>query len=377
MSAAVDSIAGVDPFIIRIPYKQVLSDSRRNHSRSSDSQTSLLVRVRGQSGQEGWGEVGVSPQRDGLDAAQLIQSINRILAPAVLGVEIGNFALMHRRMDSAVSGYYRIKAAIESAAYDLLGKAVGLPVWKLLGGKVHDTVAVLGWVMAPTAEECCQKAKVYVDAGFDTLKVKVGFGPAKDEEVVRAVRKAVGDKIVLRVDANCIYSRDDALESLRRLEPYEIFHYEDPIAGKDLEGMAWLRKKVPVRLMADESCITPEDLIRVIRADAADIVKLSVQVNGGIHKTVQMMRIAQAAGIPATLGHSGSLTTGALAEMHVAATAPNLLSPCEFVGLLKSADDVVREPLDLIRVKVPVPDRPGLGSEIDTDKFRKYRLAVL
>ena len=129
-------------------------------------------------------------------------------------------------------------------------------------------------------------------------------------------------------------------------------------------------------MMADESCITPEDLVRVIRAGAADIVKLSVQVNGGVCKTAQMARIAEAAGIPATFGHSGLLTTGALAEMHVGATAPNLLSPCEFVGLLKSADDVVREPLDLGKVKVPVPDRPGLGSEIDSEKFEKYRLAL-
>jgi len=99
-------------------------------------------------------------------------------------------------------------------------------------------------------------------------------------------------------------------------------------------------------------------------------------VNGGIYKTSQMLRTAEAAGIPATLGHSGSLTTGALAEIHAAASAPNLLSPCEFVGLLKSSDDVVREPLDLSKIEVSVPDRPGLGSEIDPDKFKKYRLAL-
>ena len=376
MSTPFDTIAKVEPFIVRIPYKQVVSDSRRGHARSSNLQTSLLVLVRGGGGQEGWAEVGVSPQRDGLQAAQLIDTIDRILAPAVVGTEVGNFALLHRKMDAAIAGHYRVKAAIESAAYDLLGKALGVPVWKLVGGKIVDTIGVLGWVMASTPEECSQKAKAYVDSGFDTLKVKVGFGPEKDEEVVRAVRKAVGENTVLRVDANCIYSRDDALASLKRLEPYNIFHYEDPIAGDDLEGMAWLRQKVPVRLMADESCITPEDLIRVIRAGAADIVKLSVQVNGGICKTAQMARIAEAAGIPATFGHSGLLTTGALAEMHVGATAPNLLSPCEFVGLLKSADDVVRQPLDLGKIRVPVPDRPGLGSVIDPDKFEKYRLVL-
>ena len=377
MMTAVETIANVESFIIRIPYKTVLSDSRRSQTRLSDSQTSLFVCVRAGSGQEGWGEVGVSPQRDGLGAARLIEKIEGVIAPAVVGMEVGNFKLLHRQMDSVIAGYQRLKAAIESATYDLLGKILGVPVWKLVGGKVVDAIPVLGWVMASTAAECSQKAKACVDSGFDTLKIKVGFGPDKDEEIVRAVRAAVGDKTTLRVDANCIYTRDEALQSLKRLEPYNIFHYEDPIAGADLDGMAWLRQRVPVRLMADESCITPEDLIRVIRAQAADIVKLSVQVNGGIEKTSQMLRIAEAAGIPATLGHSGSLTTGALQEIHVAAAAPNLLSPCEFVGLLKSSDDVVRQPLDLSKILVPVPDRPGLGSEIDPEKFKKYRITAL
>src|SRR5262245_47190909 len=153
MSATFDTIAKVEPFIVRIPYKRVLSDTRRGHARSSNSQTSLLVRVCGRSGQEGWAEVGVSPQRDGLQAAQLIDAIDRILAPAVVGTEVGNFALMHRKMDAAIASHYRVKAAMESAAYDLLGKALGVPVWKLVGGKLVDAIGVLGWVMASTPEE--------------------------------------------------------------------------------------------------------------------------------------------------------------------------------------------------------------------------------
>ena len=81
MMTAVETFAGVEYSIIRIPYKQILSDSRRRHGRSSDSQTSLFVRVRGRGGQEGWGEVGVSPQRAGLRAAQLTETIDRVLAP--------------------------------------------------------------------------------------------------------------------------------------------------------------------------------------------------------------------------------------------------------------------------------------------------------
>lgn len=126
--------------------------------------------------------------------------------------------------------------------------------------------------------------------------------------------------------------------------------------------------------MVDGFCESPEDLIRVIRTEAADIVKLSILINGGIYKTAQMMQIAHAAGLPATLGHSYSLTTNTLAELHAAASAGNLLPPIESVGLLKTSDDIVREPLDLTHGKVQVPNRPGLGVEIDPSKLERYRV---
>ena len=376
MSATGGVIESVECAIVQIPYKNVQVDGRKTHGYTIESVTNLLVCVRDRTGHEGWGEVRVPPFQEKFQPPKVTAIIGEVLAPSVVGTELGNFSLLHSKMDSAIGGYQRLKAAIEAAAYDLLGKALGVPVWKILGGKIVDAIPVLGWVGAPTGEECSKKAIAYVEAGFDTLKVKVGFGPNKDEEIVRAVRGAVGEKVLLRVDANSVYTRDEALESLRRLQPYNIYHYEDPIPIDDIEGMAWLRQKVPVRLMADASCVTAADLIRVIRAQAADIVKLSFQVNGGIYKTAQMLRIAEAAGMPATLGHSSSLTIGVLAEVHLGASAPNLLSPCEFVGLLKCVDDVVRTPLDLTKVKVSVPDSPGLGVDVDPDKIRKYRLSA-
>jgi muconate cycloisomerase len=89
----------------------------------------------------------------------MTETIDRILAPAVIGTEVGNFALMHRQMDAAITGHQRLKAAIETAAYDLMGKALGVPVWKLVGGKIHDAIPVLGWVMASTAEEYSKRQK--------------------------------------------------------------------------------------------------------------------------------------------------------------------------------------------------------------------------
>lgn len=370
MAAGAVTIGCVESSVIRIPYHEPV----KGHNWSADVQTSLLVRVRNKNGEEGWGEADPTPIPRDPQAPALKKIVDSVLTPAILGTEIGNFVLLHQTMHAAISGHYAAKAALEMACYDLFGKILGVPVWKLLGGKIREEIPVIGWIGAGTVGKARQQARNYVQSGFDTLKVKVGYGPDTDEARIRAIREEVGHSVVLRVDANNAYSRDQALESLKRLEPYGIYHYEDPIHRDDLEGMAWLRRMVPVRLMADAICITPSDLLRVIRAKAADIVKLSVQVNGGIYWTAQMMQIAAASGMAATLGHSFSLTTNTLSEVHVGACAPNLLGPCEFVGFLKISDDVVQNPLDLGVRKVRVPERPGLGMEMDKGKLEQYRI---
>ncbi len=366
------TICRIESYVIQIPYVNPV----RGHNWSAEVQTSLFVRVETRDGCEGWGEADPTPSPTYPQAPKLKEIVDRFLAAAVMGTEAGNFGLLHQKMDAAISGYRAAKAAVEMACYDLFGKIIGAPVWKLIGGKIREEISIIGWIGAGTIENAKEQAKQYVDGGFETLKVKVGYGPESDEARIRAIREIAGSNIALRVDANNAYTRDDAWESLKRLEKYEIAHYEDPIHREDVEGMAWLRRKSSVPIMADGCCIDPADLIRVIRADAADIVKLSVQINGGIYKTVQMMQIAAAAGMPATLGHSFCLTTNILSEVHVGASAANLHTPCEFVGLLKITDDVVEEPLDLTRKRIKVPDRPGLGVEISRTKLERYRLSV-
>jgi L-alanine-DL-glutamate epimerase-like enolase superfamily enzyme len=368
------TIKSVESVVIRIPFHQPVKDFRLGKERITDAQTCLVIQIRDNEGYEGWGEVSAGPTAKHVHPPKLKEIVDTTLTPAVVGYQVGNFALLHKRMDEAIPGYLTAKAALEMACYDLVGRSLGVPVWQLVGGKLHKEVSIIGWIKAPTIEQTRQQARALVDRGIDTLKVKVGYGPQKDEAIILAIREEVGDKIVLRVDANSAYNREDALQSLKLLEPHGIFHYEDPIEEDDLEGMAWLRKQTSVRIMADGFCVSPEHLIQVIRMEAADIVKLSILTNGGIYKTAQMMQIACAAGLPATLGHSYSLTTNTLAELHAAASATNLLPPIESVGLLKTTDDVVQEPLDLSKNKVRIPDRPGLGIDIDPAKLERYRI---
>lgn len=372
MANVAGTIADIEASVIRIPYYHAI----KGPNWTADAQTSIVVCIRNGDGEEGWGESDPTPSPKYHQAPELKKIVESVLSPAVLGAEIGNFALLHQKMDTAISGYYEAKSAVEMACYDIWGKILGLPVWKLLGGKIRDEIPIIGWIGAGTVEEARQKARDLVNAGFDTLKVKVGLGPDKDLARIRAIREEIGESIAIRVDANNAYTRDEALESLKRLEPYHIFLYEDPVHKDDLEGMARLRRMIPIRLMADAICVTPSDLIRVIRSEAADFIKLSAQVNGGIFKIIQLLQIAAAAGMPATLGHSFSLTINTSSEVHVAASAQNLLAPCEFVGLLKTVDDVVQQPLELGERRIKVSNLPGLGVEIHKSKLNQYRIST-
>jgi muconate cycloisomerase len=178
--------------------------------------------------------------------------------------------------------------------------------------------------------------------------------------------------MALRVDANEAYTVDDAIRLARAITPFDVSLFEQPVQRRDLAGMAKVRKAVEIPIMADESIVGPQTLIEVIKKEAAGIVKVKVMKQGGIHRTVQMIEMAEAAGIRCVIGHGFGLAIDTLAEIHVAASCRNVLEGCEFVGPLKMEGDVVKKSLWMEGGKVKVPQDPGLGSEIDEEKIRKW-----
>jgi muconate cycloisomerase len=139
--------------------------------------------------------------------------------------------------------------------------------------------------------------------------------------------------------------------------------------------MARVRRAVEIPIMADESILGPQTLVELIKKEAADIMKVKVMKQGGIHRTVQMIEMAEAAGIKCVIGHGFGLTIDTLAEIHVAASCKNIIDGCEFVGPLKMLKDVVKSPLKMERGRVMVPDGPGLGAELDEEKLQECALA--
>jgi L-alanine-DL-glutamate epimerase-like enolase superfamily enzyme len=168
--------------------------------------------------------------------------------------------------------------------------------------------------------------------------------------------------MALRIDANAGYDAESAIRLLRLVEQFDLQLFEQPVPADDLAGMARVRREAGgVRIMADESILDHASLVAVIRAQAADIVKLKVMKQGGFHRTSAMLATAEAAGMRCVIGHGFGLGVNTMAEIMLAATSASVLDGLECVGPLKTADDIVTEKIDLGSGVLALPPGAGTG----------------
>ena len=362
-------IAGIDIYPLRIPLKGVF----RNAHDTKTRQDSVVVRVRTGEGVTGVGNVDPDTGHSEESFDQTLKAV-RVLAQALDGHDPFNVSAALELMDRCLPRHLDAKAALEMALFDLKGKALNQPVHSLLGGRLKDEVHLNGWIGLLDPDEAAREAVGWREAGFGSVKIKLGSGVESDRDRVAAVRDAVGNGLRLRVDANEGYEVDDAIRLGRALAPLDVALFEQPVSRADYAGLARVRRGIGIPVMADEAIVGPETLMEVIRKEAADIIKVKVMKQGGITRTVRMVHTAEAAGIRCVIGHGFGLTINTLAELHVAATCGNIMDGCESVGPLKVAGDVVEQPLDLQRGRVPVPDGPGLGAELSAAELARWAM---
>lgn len=338
------------------------------------------------------GVTGVSESGDtsmwymGESQDSIMFNITRILAPQILlGEDPFNVEKIVARMDKAVKVNNQSKAVIDYALHDIMGKKLGVPVYKLLGGLANEKIP-LGFVMSSgTPEEVVAEGRSLVKAGFRCLKLKVGSRtPEEDAEIIAALRKEVGGGTKIMIDANGGWHYLQALRCLKMVAKYDIFVAEQPVAWWDIDGLARLRRRVEMPVFADESAAELNDLIKLIKADAVDGFFLKVPKAGGIVKSRKWVAIAQSVGLSVMCGCMINSGLGAAAEAHfLAATEWMGRIEQEAIGPLNlyNIPDTVSTPLENdLAVKVPryekgflyPPDGPGLGAELNEAAVKQF-----
>lgn len=336
-------------------------------------QKSVLVRVASDEGVEGWGDVDPTPGYT-LESVDDIAAGVKRLGAALDGLDPLNTQRALAAMDQTLGGAFEAKAAVEMALLDLQGRALGVPVHVLLGGRLVDELFLNAWIGAVPPAQAAREAEEWVARGFITAKIKVSGAGAVGIERVAAVRAAVGSRMALRVDFNESLTPGEAVPFIQRLVPYDLTLVEQPVPRDRIDALAEIRSRIDIPLMADESVTSPASLIEIIKREAADIVKVKAMKQGGLLRTRSMIDLADAAGLHVVIGHGFGLTLSTLAEATLAATSDAVLPGCEAVGPLKMSADVVADPVDLSHGVIKLPDAPGLGATVDARALARHRV---
>ena len=248
------TITSVQTLLVQLP-------TRREHKWTGLTEPIgryVLVKMADDQGRTGWGEAPVLKDWGGefgryFGESQLIAQtvIETYLAPVVAGVELGNVAELHARMDALIKGYPYAKAAVEFAFYDLSSRALGVPVTTLLGGRVRTRVPVTHSIgLISIADAGAEAAKVAAE-GIKTIKIKIGVDAKRDVDIVHAVRAAVGEAVELCVDANEGYQTPgEAIAVVRQIEKYRLKYVEQPVTG--IERLAQVARAIDIPIMADK-----------------------------------------------------------------------------------------------------------------------------
>lgn len=328
----------------------------------------VLVRIDTDTGVSGLGEATVTAVWSGETQRGTIAVIEAALAGLLIGADPFDLAWLERRMAQAVFANSFAKSAIEMALLDLQGRALGVPVHHLLGGRnpEKDDIRlkfVIGSVEPVLAAE---RAARMVAAGWRAIKVKVGKTrrPADDLERLTAVREAIGPEVWLSVDANGAFSVEDAIWLARRLETCDVRLFEQPTRRGRHDEMRQVRSRSPIPIMADESIFTFDDGLDLLRHDAADVLSVYPGKHGGIRQTQEIVRLAEAFGVACTIGSNLEREVATAAMAHLVAATPNLWCeryPGDLIGPLYFEQPLTDRPLDYRTDRLAIPAGPGLG----------------
>jgi L-Ala-D/L-Glu epimerase len=324
---------------------------------------------------------GTSEWYSGETQESIMALIKNYYAPkALLGEDPFNIEKIMAKLDKIAKNNNQSKAVVDYALHDIMGKKLGVPVYKLLGGKTIEKVR-MGYVISTgtQAETAAEAIRVH-KAGFKVVKIKVGFHPDEEDiENVRVIHEAVGATADIMIDANGGWNYFQALRNLKAMEKYNVTLAEQPVPWWDVDGLARLRRKVNIPIFADESATELKQLMEIIQKEAADGMFIKVAKAGGLLKAQRWVTLARAGNLTVMCGCMVGSGIEAAAQAHFL-VANEWMSHLEQenIGPLHIHDLTDTVSVDIkndLAKKLPryekgfmwAPEGPGLGMELNED----------
>lgn len=371
-------IEKIEPFIIKHQLDTPFYFSQWQY----DARKICIVKITLEDGTYGWGE--------GYGPAGLIKSGIEFFTPFL----IGKSALEHetlwqemylRSMDYARSGVFQAAiSAIDVALWDLKGKCLDLPVSTLLGGKKNPVIApyATGLYFERVDDltgHLVEEALMYKDQGFRAMKMKVGLGIEADVEIVAAIRKAIGNNIKLMIDSNHAYSYQEAIALSKKVEKYDIGWFEEPVSPEDYEGYKRLRDHTSIPIAGGECEYLKFGFKRLLEKECVDIIQPDICACGGLTEAKRIATLAQSFNkdvVPHTWGTWIAISAAAHFVSNLDKNPGRMYNDLPTMELDRTEnalrDEVTTHSLHIEQGLLTLPDKPGLGVDVDDDKLEQY-----
>jgi L-alanine-DL-glutamate epimerase-like enolase superfamily enzyme len=342
----------------------------------------VFVRIESDGGAVGWGEAAAAPTMTGETIAGMMAAIE-LMRPKLFGRTAYDFVGVAAAMDAQLYGNSGAKAAIDMALHDLVGRASERPVYALFGAKQRSRMPVLAVIGSEDAAADLRDAQARWNAGYRAFKIKVGLGsPEADAVRTMMLCQALkgqafkgqaqgGETCLVSADANQGFSVDGALTFVRGIGDCGLDFFEQPVSAHDLDGMSRIAAATKVPIGADEGIHSLDDIARHHERKAARGVSLKAIKLGGLSGLFAASRLCGQLGMQVNIScKTGETSLASAAAVHLAAVAPAIAWGLT-VTTSGLAEDVTAVPLRIDGGHVEVPERPGLGIDVDEHRLRR------
>ncbi len=335
--------------------------------------SNVIVKIHTDEGLTGIGEAAC----DAVEPVEVVVAmIDHYMTPLLLGQDPMNLGhlidLVSWDMDRGAVRYST--SGIDLALHDLVAKALGVPVFTLLGGRRRSKVLVSIEVPRNTPEKMAAHSYEYYQQGIRGIKAKIGSDPVRDAECIKAIREKLDPDVSLRADANCGYSVKEAILFCQLVERYDVGLeiLEQPVKTLDLDGTKQVKEATSIPVEVDESAFSLEQVHQIVKRDVADVINTKCAKAGGIRGVEKWAVVADSADLPIVIGTEWGTGLKVAAKLHLGAAIKNADPVVEFTEIMIH-ELLLKEPLELRDGFLTVPTGPGLGMELDEEKIEAFR----
>ena len=362
-------ITGIEAIPYAIPYTHPLKFA----SGAVETADHVLVRVHTDEGVTGVADAPPRPYTYGETQVSIKHVVEEIFAPQVIGLDPFDREKVHAVMRRTINNQVA-KGTVDIALWDLAGKALGVPVHRLLGGWT-DSMRVSHMLGFRPAAELLEEAQRFGEEyGITTFKLKVGRRPlALDIEACHVLREGLGEEVEIYLDANRGWTANEALQVLERTAGLGLTLLEEPCDAKEAMSRRRLVEKSPIPVVGDESVPTAGDASRELLSGGCNAICIKT-ARSGFTEATEILGLCTGLGVDVTMGNQIDTQVGSLATVTFgAAHEATSRRAGELSNFLDMSDDLLAEPLRITDGRISVREVPGVGADIDEDKLGRYR----